>query len=79
MKYTGKLYNIIAFISLLLLIASIHLSAHIRLPKLVGDNMVLQRDAALPIWGWQIMERKLPSHLSRKNIQLHQMQLVNGW
>jgi sialate O-acetylesterase len=26
--------------------------ADVRLPKLVGDNMVLQRDAPLPIWGW---------------------------
>ncbi|MBC6991166.1 sialate O-acetylesterase [Hymenobacter sp. BT491] len=26
--------------------------ATVRLPKLVGDNMVLQRDAKLPIWGW---------------------------
>jgi sialate O-acetylesterase len=26
--------------------------ANVRLPKLVGDNMVLQRDAKLPIWGW---------------------------
>src|SRR5271170_8040770 len=30
------------------------LSAHadIRLPRLVGDNMVLQRDAPLEVWGW---------------------------
>ena len=28
------------------------LSAEIRLPSIVGDNMVLQRNLALPIWGW---------------------------
>ncbi|GAA3998223.1 sialate O-acetylesterase [Hymenobacter fastidiosus] len=26
--------------------------ATVRLPRLVGDNMVLQRDTPLPIWGW---------------------------
>jgi sialate O-acetylesterase len=26
--------------------------ADIRLPRLVGDNMVLQRDAPLEVWGW---------------------------
>lgn len=38
-------------ISLILL--SFNLSmAEIRVPKLVGDHMVLQRDLQLPIWGW---------------------------
>jgi sialate O-acetylesterase len=27
-------------------------SADVRLPKLIGDNMVLQRDAKLELWGW---------------------------
>lgn len=26
--------------------------AGVRLPKLVGNNMVLQRDVKIPIWGW---------------------------
>src|SRR5579871_1807647 len=26
--------------------------ADIRLPAIVGDHMVLQRDLPLPIWGW---------------------------
>jgi len=26
--------------------------AEVRLPSVVGDNMVLQRDQPLPIWGW---------------------------
>ena len=28
------------------------LMAKVRLPKLVSDKMVLQRDAELKIWGW---------------------------
>jgi sialate O-acetylesterase len=27
-------------------------SANIRLPQLVGDHMVLQRDRNIKIWGW---------------------------
>src|SRR5262245_20490487 len=26
--------------------------ADVRLPAVIGNNMVLQRDAPLPIWGW---------------------------
>ena len=38
----------------LLLLASMALVARadIRLPAVVGDHMVLQRDLPLPIWGW---------------------------
>jgi sialate O-acetylesterase len=39
-------------IGLLVLLSSVIASAEIRLPKLVGDNMVLQRDQKLTIWGW---------------------------
>src|SRR5687767_3112471 len=28
------------------------LNAQVRLPKIFGDNMVLQRNAPLRIWGW---------------------------
>ncbi len=27
-------------------------SAEVKLPSIIGDNMVLQRDKPLPIWGW---------------------------
>src|SRR3954463_11897360 len=26
--------------------------ADVRLPKIFGDNMVLQRDHPIPVWGW---------------------------
>ena len=40
--------------TLLLLAAAFPLAAHaeLRLPAIVGDHMVLQRDQADPIWGW---------------------------
>ena len=37
---------------LLLLLVSFAARATVRLPKLVGPHMVLQRDAPLPLWGW---------------------------
>ncbi|WP_040005302.1 sialate O-acetylesterase [Fibrisoma limi] len=35
-----------------LLIASLTVQAQLRLPKLISDGMVLQRDTRLTIWGW---------------------------
>lgn len=38
--------------SVLALISSVQLFADITLPKIFGDNMVLQRNKPIPIWGW---------------------------
>jgi len=35
-----------------LLIAASSLLADVRLPSIIGDNMVLQQNADVPIWGW---------------------------
>ena len=34
------------------LITSLNLNAEVRLPKLIGSQMVLQRDTPVKIWGW---------------------------
>lgn len=39
-------------ISLLLILGGLRASANIHLPRLVGDNMVLQRDQPIRLWGW---------------------------
>jgi sialate O-acetylesterase len=36
----------------ILLLSAMSLSAAIRLPAIFGDNMVLQRNVKVPIWGW---------------------------
>jgi sialate O-acetylesterase len=41
-----------ALFSCYLLFLSIHTEATITLPKIFSDNMVLQRDKPLKIWGW---------------------------
>ena len=35
-----------------LLAAAAPARADVRLPKVISDHMVLQRDAAVPLWGW---------------------------
>ena len=39
-------------ISLLLLITGLTAHAELRLPAIIGDNMVLQQKQSNPIWGW---------------------------
>ncbi len=42
--------KIIALVTILIL--SIPLSGQIRLPAVIGDNMVLQRNSEVAVWGW---------------------------
>lgn len=35
------------------------LSATVRLPKIFNDNMVLQRDHVIPVWGWADSKEKI--------------------
>jgi sialate O-acetylesterase len=36
----------------LLLLSSLQVYSNVRLPRIIGDNMVVQRDKAVKIWGW---------------------------
>lgn len=54
-----KLKNIILF--LILFISSLTYS-QVKLPKLIGDGMVLQRDANVRIWGWASDSEKITIH-----------------
>lgn len=44
--------NIIGSIFILILIFSLPVISQVRLPQLVSDGMVLQRDSELKVWGW---------------------------
>jgi sialate O-acetylesterase len=37
---------------IVMLLAYMHANANVRLPKLFGDNMVLQRGKNITVWGW---------------------------
>src|SRR6202000_1962678 len=58
--------NPIAFFIGLLLITGIS-NAEIRLPRLVSDNMVLQRDANVNIWGWANAGEKVTVRFTGKS------------
>jgi sialate O-acetylesterase len=40
--------------------------SQIRLPKLISDNMVLQRDAPIKIWGWASPKERISLILNKK-------------
>ncbi len=56
------------YIPFLLAVFQFHVAgAQVRLPRLIRDSMVLQRDQSLPIWGWASPgERVTITHLGKK-------------
>lgn len=57
-----KAFNIL----LVLLLFSGGLAAEIRLPQLIGDHMVLQRDEPVMIWGWASPKEKVTVSFLKK-------------
>ena len=52
--------SIQAFITAVLLLLTTATSiAEVRLPKLISDGMILQRDTKLPVWGWADANEKI--------------------
>ena len=45
------------------------LQAQIRLPKLINDGMVLQRDVPIQIWGWAAPEEAISLKFIGKTYQ----------
>jgi sialate O-acetylesterase len=43
----------------ILLLVNLNVCATIRLPKIFGDSMVLQRGVAIPVWGWADKNEKI--------------------
>ncbi len=54
--------------SLFLLLLSICVNGNVRLPLLVSNGMVLQRDAKITIWGWASPGEKVQVKFNRKTI-----------
>lgn len=53
------------FVILLIFINILNVDAQIRLPKLISDNMVLQRDKPIRIWGWASPKEKITLTLNK--------------
>jgi sialate O-acetylesterase len=51
--------KLVARVFLLISLASPSMSAQVRLPRLISDGMVLQRDARVKIWGWAGRHEKI--------------------
>jgi sialate O-acetylesterase len=47
-----KIRFIPLFVSFAVAVAINHAAADVTLPRVIGDNMVLQREQAVPVWGW---------------------------
>lgn len=50
----------------LLVLVNLTAQAQLRLPSLISDGMVLQRDTPLTIWGWAAPGEKITVQLNRK-------------
>jgi len=51
-KPLSSLLRVLAAVVPLLCLLALPASAAVRLPKILGENMVLQRGIAVPVWGW---------------------------
>jgi len=54
-----KLSKLFVQILLILVFSKSFLNAQVRLPRLVRDSMILQRDVNIKIWGWAAKEEKV--------------------
>ena len=59
--------NPIFLLVMLVVIKGTTLHAQIRLPRLVRDSMILQRDANIKIWGWASKDEKVSVKFNTKN------------
>lgn len=51
----------------LFLFGNIQLKAQIRLPKLISDNIILQRDQPIKVWGWASPKEKISLIFNKKD------------
>ena len=54
------------FFSLFILLAAQQSYSNVSLPKIFGDNMVLQRDKLIPVWGWADANEKIVMHFNKQ-------------
>lgn len=55
------------FLSILFLLGALNSAyAQVRLPKIISDGMILQRDEPLKIWGWASPSEKITLHFDKK-------------
>ncbi|WP_428741923.1 sialate O-acetylesterase [Tenacibaculum sp.] len=55
-----------ALLIAILVIQSTNLFSNVKLPKLISDGVVLQRDAKIPLWGWASPNEKIIVQFNKK-------------
>ena len=68
MSEMKKTINQLFITGLLLFILPVFLQANVKLPVLVSDGMVLQRDTKLLIWGWASPGEKVQVKFNKKSV-----------
>lgn len=53
-------------ITLIILFLSVCVNAQIKLPRLISDGMILQRDTKVKIWGWASAKEKIELNFNHK-------------
>src|SRR5689334_11674111 len=66
MKTCRNSYSFPLLTSLMLLLLATNTSAQLKLPRVLGSNMVLQQGRAVPIWGWARAGSKVTVHFARQ-------------
>jgi sialate O-acetylesterase len=62
-----KTKKILGLLILFLSIQHMRLYAQVKLPRLVRDSMILQRDVKIRIWGWASKDEKVSVKFNNKN------------
>jgi sialate O-acetylesterase len=56
----------VVLLSVAIALAAAAVRADVRLPKIIGDHMVLQQDVPVPIWGWADAGEKVTVTLGKR-------------
>jgi len=65
-------------IALCCILLSLSCFAEVRLPQLISNSMVLQRDTKLKIWGWASPDERITIKFAGKTFHTRLMREVNG-
>src|ERR1051325_144402 len=57
------------FCALFLLLVFQSSFAQVRLPRLIRDSMILQRDSKIKIWGWSAPSEKIKISFNKKDVK----------
>lgn len=67
-----------ALLVLVVLLAKFSLTAQVKLPALVSDNMVLQQNAKVNLWGWAAPNEKINIQLGWSNAPIETVANADG-